>query len=42
MGTIYLGIIVLALVVSGISEYRRYLRTKLPTKTFYAKTGKKK
>lgn len=42
MGSIYLGIIILAVIISGISEYRRYLRTKLPTKATYAKNGKKK
>jgi hypothetical protein len=42
MGLIYLGIFVLAIAITGITEYRRFLRTKLPTKTFYAKTGKKK
>jgi hypothetical protein len=42
MGTIYLGIAILAIFISGLSEYRRYQRSKLPVKTSYAKTGKKK
>jgi hypothetical protein len=42
MGTIYLGIAILAILISGISEYRRHLRSKLPTRTVYAKNSKKK
>jgi hypothetical protein len=42
MGTIYLGIAILAIVVSGLSEYRRQQRNnKLGVRTAFAKKRKK-
>lgn len=42
MGLIYLGIFVLAIVVTGISEYRRFLRSQTPeARTAFAKKRKK-
>jgi hypothetical protein len=40
MGTIFFGIAFLAILVTGITEYRRHLRSNAATR--YAKTGKKK
>jgi hypothetical protein len=42
MGLIYLGIFVLAMVITGISEYRRFLRSQeSEARTVFAKKGKK-
>jgi len=42
MGLIFLGIFVLAMVITGIGEYRRFLRaSKSGTRTAFAKKDKK-
>jgi hypothetical protein len=42
MGTIYLAIFILAMAITGISEYRRFLRSqKSGDRTVFAKKGKK-
>jgi hypothetical protein len=42
MGTIYLGIAILAIVVSGLSEYRRQQKNnQLRARTVYAKKKNK-
>jgi hypothetical protein len=42
MGTIYLSIAILAIVVTGISEYRRFLKSQgLKSRVVFSKKGKK-